>query len=79
MASVPFTPIKTLLQAVRIGRDAGLKFVYLGNVVEEPGEDTRCPACKTLLIHRDGIRMVENRMQDGVCPSCGQPIAGVWT
>lgn len=79
MASVPFTPIKTLLQAVRIGRDAGLKFVYLGNVVEEPGEDTRCPACKTPLIHRDEIRMVENRMQDGVCPSCGQPIAGVWT
>lgn len=78
MRTVPCTPIETLRRAADIGRDAGLQYVYLGNVFEERGEDTHCPACKTLLLRRDGLLMVENRITGGACPSCRKPVAGVW-
>lgn len=79
MGAVPFTPIETLRRAARIGIEAGLHYVYLGNVFEEGGEDTQCPSCRTVLIRRTGIRLIENRITEGACPSCKQPIPGVWT
>jgi pyruvate formate lyase activating enzyme len=78
MEMVPVTPLETLHRAADIGREAGLRHVYLGNVIEERGEDTQCPACKTLLVRRSGLGMVENRLKDGACPSCRKPVAGVW-
>ncbi len=73
----PATPVETLEQAVRIGREAGLQHVYLGNVPGE-GEETRCAACGERLIERSGYRIRENRMNEGTCPACGKPVAGVW-
>jgi len=78
MTNVPSTPIETLRAARQIGIEAGLKFVYLGNVSEEGSEDTSCPGCRTLVIRRAGLTMIENRLQDAACPACRQPLAGVW-
>ncbi len=73
----PPTPIETLETSARIARDAGLLYVYLGNVPGE-GEDTCCAACGERLISRSGYRIRENRLQEGACPTCGARIDGVW-
>ncbi len=75
------TPAKTLIRAAAIGRDAGLRFVYAGNL---PGqvdhlEDTLCPGCRALLIRRHGFRVREYRISDdGRCPDCSASIPGRW-
>ncbi len=78
MANIPSTPLETLRAARQIGFETGLKFVYLGNVCEEGGEDTSCPNCRTLVIRRAGLTMIENRLKDAACPACRQSVAGVW-
>jgi pyruvate formate lyase activating enzyme len=77
MVSYPPTPVERLEEACRIGRDAGLHFVYLGNVPGE-GEVTHCPACNEPVILRSGYRVRENRLTDNACPACGEAIDGVW-
>jgi len=70
-----------LLRAAEIGRDAGLKFVYAGNLPGRVGgwEDTRCPGCKATLIQRSGFRIGHNRIGSrGLCPECATRIPGVW-
>ncbi|MFA5976176.1 MAG: AmmeMemoRadiSam system radical SAM enzyme [Elusimicrobiota bacterium] len=70
-----------LLEAVEIGREAGLRFVYAGNLpgqVKET-EHTACPDCRTLLIERSGFRVLANHLQDGRCPKCHRAIPGFWT
>ncbi len=71
---------QTLLQAGELGKEAGLNYVYIGNI---PGyapdwENTYCPSCQTLLIERYGFRVLENRILKGACPTCHQTIPGVW-
>ncbi len=73
----PPTPLSTLLRAREIGREAGLKFVYLGNFPGE-GEDTKCPSCGEVLVRRYGFQLVRNAVADGHCPACGAAIPGVW-
>jgi len=73
----PPTPVDTLERAGRVGREAGLRYVYLGNVPGE-GEETRCAECGERLILRSGYRIRENRMADGACPKCGTAVDGVW-
>jgi len=75
MTDVPPTPIETLQRAREIGLEAGLCYVYVGNV---PGEEnTTCHKCGRLLIRRVGFHVVENHISDGRCPYCGTPVAGV--
>ena len=74
----PRTPVKTLRRAREIGFEAGLKYVYEGNVPGEGGENTYCPDCKELLIRRFGFSISENTIKDGKCPKCGHDIKGVW-
>jgi len=76
--SVPPTPPHRLEQAWRIGREEGLRYVYVGNVPGHPGEHTHCPTCSALLIERAGLVVRTNRLQAGHCPQCGQAIPGVW-
>jgi pyruvate formate lyase activating enzyme len=71
------TPTATLERATRIGAEAGLRYVYVGNVAGE-GDTTRCPGCGRAMIERQGFALVSNRILDGRCPSCGTPIAGVF-
>jgi pyruvate formate lyase activating enzyme len=75
------TPAESLVRAARIGRAAGLRYVYAGNLPGETTglEDTRCPSCGTTLIERCGFRVLRNRMSDGGrCPGCGTAIPGIW-
>ena len=75
---LPPTPVGILKTAVDIAHDAGLKFVYIGNVPGAGNDDTVCPACKKVLIDRSGYRIVTNEIRNGKC-SCGEPIPGVWS
>ena len=74
----PITPLKTLKRAREIGFDAGLRYVYEGNIPGE-GEDTLCWSCRKTLIKRIGFSVLENMIKDGKCGYCGAPIAGVWS
>ncbi len=74
----PATSVESLRKAVRIGYDAGLKFVYSGNIPGEDSENTYCPSCRERLIHRVGYRIRENRIDGGRCPKCGTVIEGIW-
>jgi pyruvate formate lyase activating enzyme len=76
--TAPPTPIRTLERAWQIGKDAGLEFVYVGNVPGHGYDNTRCPACNSLLIRRIGFDVLENRVRRGRCSRCGRHIAGVW-
>lgn len=73
------TPVSTLRRAREIGYEAGLQYVYEGNVPGEGGENTHCHACRQLLIERYGFQILANRLQDGHCPQCRAAIPGVWT
>lgn len=74
------TPAETLARARQLGREAGLRFVYAGNLPGqlEGAEDTRCPDCEGLLIRRKGFLVEENRMRGDNCPDCGRIIPGRW-
>jgi pyruvate formate lyase activating enzyme len=78
MASSRPTPLWSLKEAVEAGRDAGLKYVYSGNVVNGNDERTYCPGCREVVIDRRGFTVEAVRIRHGACPSCGTPIAGVW-
>jgi len=76
--TAPPTPLETLERAWRLGKKAGLDFVYTGNVPGHPHDNTYCPACEALLIQRLGFDVVQNTLCDGACPKCGGKVAGVW-
>jgi pyruvate formate lyase activating enzyme len=78
MESVPSTPVSTLHMAVEIGRQAGLRYVYSGNVPGDDHESTFGPNCREMLIRRQGFTVRENRMANGACPNCRTAIAGTW-
>ncbi len=77
MVDRPETPIATLRRARAIGLNAGLRYVYEGNIPGQGHENTFCPACRTVLIERYGFAVRANRIKDGCCPACGTPIAGI--
>lgn len=74
------TPAETLIRAAEIGYEAGLHFVYTGNLPAQTGrfENTYCPGCGALLIERYGFAILQNRLSDGHCPGCEQAIPGIW-
>jgi pyruvate formate lyase activating enzyme len=74
----PRTPLKTLRRAREIGAEAGLKYVYEGNVPGEGGENTYCPTCRELLVGRFGFSIGEIKIREAKCPKCGAEIEGVW-
>jgi len=77
--TAPATPASTLERAWRIGHEAGLEFVYLGNVAGHRLENTNCPDCGALLIGRRGFGVTAFRLDHGRCPQCGREVPGVWT
>lgn len=70
------TKLQTLQRASKIAKEAGLHYVYLGNVAVHG--DTYCPDCGTLIIDRMGYSVTQNSMIDGHCPKCSRKIEGVW-
>jgi len=83
MRDRPRTPAATLLRAWKIGREAGLRYVYTGNIGGDAQldgcSDTCCPACGAVVIARAGYASVMHWRKPGVCPGCGAAIAGRWT
>lgn len=70
------TPESTLRKARDIGREEGLRHVYVGNVPGER-EDTVCARCGEILLERAYLRLTANHLQAGACPRCGEALAGV--
>ena len=79
MTQTPSTPIETLRLACRIATEAGLKYVYCGNVPGQADERTICPACGHVVIDRVGFTIRGTSLTGGACGECGQAIEGLWT
>lgn len=75
---LPATPPDTLLRAREIARDAGLHYVYIGNMQSHEGENTHCPNCNKLLIERHGYTVRQHGIASGQCPGCQTSIPGIW-
>ena len=76
------TPLDTLVRAADMGREAGLRYVYAGNVHGRAGEyeSTFCPSCQRALIKRVGFSLQDYLLtNEGKCPHCETEITGVWT
>jgi pyruvate formate lyase activating enzyme len=81
MSTTQPTPTQTIIRAAEIGEEAGLKFVYAGNLRwgTSEYEQTRCPNCRTTLIERQGYSIQRYEITEaGTCPKCSSIIPGVW-
>jgi len=77
MMDIPPTPPETLTRARRIAMDAGLHYVYTGNVHDPSGGTTFCPSCREPLIVRDWYEILDYRLSDdGCCIKCNARVAG---
>jgi len=74
----PNTPPETLHAARRIALDAGLHYVYEGNIYSDAAH-TSCPGCGQILIRRSWHDVLQNSLRDGACPSCHVSIPGRWS
>jgi pyruvate formate lyase activating enzyme len=73
--------VEDLLRAAEIGQQAGLRYIYAGNLPGMVGrwEDTRCPQCGETLISRHGYFIEDYRLTpEGRCPDCSHQIPGRW-
>jgi pyruvate formate lyase activating enzyme len=77
MTTPPPTPMETLQRARALGLETGLRYVYTGNVRNDPGEHTYCYHCQRQLITRSGFFIINNRITGGRCPDCGAVIDGI--
>lgn len=78
LKDIPATPYETLARCHEQARQAGLKYVYVGNVAEDEYQQTRCPGCGRTVIGRSGFEITAIHLDDGRCSYCHQPIPGVW-
>lgn len=80
MMSVCPTPVSTLIKAYNIGKKAGLKYIYVGNVYDPERSSTYCPKCNELLVLRNAyfIEIKNMDLEKGKCKKCGEKIYGVW-
>ena len=69
------TPRVTLEKAFDIGQKAGLRYIYIGNVMGM-SENTHCPGCGAEVIQRTGFSVTDDTVKNGACPSCGTAISG---
>jgi pyruvate formate lyase activating enzyme len=77
MRNTPSTPAATLARAWQIGRDVGLRYVYVGNLPGHESESTFCPGCGAAVIERYGYSIRFRALRDGACARCGTRIGGV--
>jgi len=75
--TIPATPLATLTRARRIALDAGLHYVYTGNVHDKTGDTTFCSGCGKPVIERDWYSILGYALDGaGHCRHCGTAIAG---
>jgi len=77
MKNLPLTPQSVLETAHKIAKDAGLEYVYLGNLGGHEAENTFCPKCGKKVIERLNFTTLKNTLTAGKC-SCGYQLPGVW-
>jgi len=78
LTNVRATPPESIRKAKDIGYEAGLKYVYTGNLPGDEGEKTFCHQCKEILIDRYGFFVRKNVIASSRCPKCSAEIPGVW-
>lgn len=78
LTNVRATPAEIIRSARDLGYEAGLRYVYTGNLPGDEGEKTFCHDCGELLIDRLGFHVSQNRIKKNHCPDCGAEIPGVW-
>jgi pyruvate formate lyase activating enzyme len=79
LTEIPPTPVETLLEAREIALNAGMRYVYLGNVPDTDLDDTICPSCKKTIVKRQGYTVTDIQVKHCRCGFCGEEIAGVWS
>lgn len=75
-SNIPPTGIEKIEAAMDIGKKAGLKYVYGGNITGSSYENTFCPGCNSILIKRTGFSVSVNKLKECFCPNCGEKIEG---
>ncbi len=78
LTQLPPTPVSTLEMARETAMNAGIRFVYIGNVPGQQASNTYCPECGEIILERKGFRITVNNLITGKCGSCGEIIPGVW-
>jgi len=76
MAHHPMTDVSSIKRALAAGREAGLQFVYAGNV--DFAQDTLCPKCGETVIRRRGYAAEPIGLEGGRCEKCGMEIIGIF-
>lgn len=71
MQDLPDTSVEAIHEAHGIGKDVGLKYVYAGNIIGDPEENTYCPKCSAMCVRRIGY-LVERFDNSGRCHKCGE-------
>ncbi|HOP48821.1 MAG TPA: AmmeMemoRadiSam system radical SAM enzyme [Desulfobacteraceae bacterium] len=79
LMNIPPTSAETIRRAREYGYEAGLKYVYTGNLPGDNGENTFCHECGEILIDRYGFYVTQNKIKNNRCPNCNAEIPGVWT
>ena len=78
LKDLPPTPFETLKDARKTAMDAGLNYVYIGNMRSE-AENTWCPKCRKLIVAREGYTVKQNNIAGNACKFCRTVIAGIWS
>jgi pyruvate formate lyase activating enzyme len=78
LTHLPPTPVSTLDNARQTAIEAGMKYVYIGNVPGSDAVNTYCPKCKKILIERAGYTLLQNNIVASKCKFCQETIDGVW-
>ncbi|MCX6800900.1 MAG: AmmeMemoRadiSam system radical SAM enzyme [Candidatus Diapherotrites archaeon] len=85
MAGIPKTSANQIKEAMKIGKDAGLRFVYGGNLSDSDLESTYCPNCGAKIIERSlygvamgGLEKAGGLSRSARCADCGEKIEGVF-
>jgi len=78
LTDLPPTNPAGIFSCLEMAAEMGLKYLYAGNVNSDNWENTRCPQCSQVLIHRRGYYTQLSHFSGGNCESCGHSIAGTW-
>lgn len=78
MGRYPPTPPAALERAAEVGKEAGLRYVYVERALGDEGRRTRCPQCDTAVVDRGIWQTMTVALVDGACPRCHRTVAGRW-
>jgi pyruvate formate lyase activating enzyme len=78
LTQLPPTPAAILEKSREIAINAGMHYVYVGNVPTSQSIHTYCPRCKKMIVERKGYMIISKLIHEGKCSNCGEPIPGCW-